>query len=61
MLVDRREVVWSAGVGYGGQRLILVPRFDVVVALTAGMYRSVLQRTVPLDILNLHVLPSIRD
>ena len=60
-LVDRRELTWTAGIGYGGQRLFVVPQAGVVVAVTAGMYRSPLQRTVPLDILNRHVLPSIRD
>ena len=60
-LVRGRETAWVAGVGYGGQRLFVVPRAGVVVAMTAGMYRSALQRTVPFDLLNLHVLPAAAD
>lgn len=51
-LVDKREISWSAGVGLGGQRLFVVPSLDLVVAVTAGMYRSPMQSWVPLEILN---------
>ncbi|HKS89828.1 MAG TPA: serine hydrolase [Stellaceae bacterium] len=35
---DRRKVGWVGGVGYGGQRLFVVPSLDMVVAVTAGVY-----------------------
>jgi CubicO group peptidase (beta-lactamase class C family) len=30
---------WFAGIGWGGQRLFVVPRLDLVVAMNAGNYR----------------------
>ncbi len=30
---------WSAGIGWGGQRLFVVPRLDLVIAINAGNYR----------------------
>ncbi len=47
-LVDKREVDWVAGVGYGGQRLFIVPDLDLVVLVHAGLYQSPLQSVVPL-------------
>ena len=37
-LVERREVTWAAGVGWGGQRLFIVPSLDLVVVVLAGLY-----------------------
>jgi CubicO group peptidase (beta-lactamase class C family) len=37
-LVERREVTWAAGVGWGGQRLFIVPSLDLVVVVMAGLY-----------------------
>ena len=39
-LVDRREITWVAGLGHGGQRLYIIPAFDLVVAVYAGSYSS---------------------
>lgn len=36
--VRSREFDWVAGIGYGGQRLFVVPSADLVVAVTAGVY-----------------------
>jgi CubicO group peptidase (beta-lactamase class C family) len=59
-LVDRREVKWVAGFGWGGQRLFIVPEFDLVVATTAGMYRNPQQGTVIGELLNQYVLRAVK-
>jgi CubicO group peptidase (beta-lactamase class C family) len=59
-LVERREVDWIAGVGLGGQRLFIVPDRDLVVVVTAGLYRSPLQGQVGLTVVNQYVLPAAR-
>lgn len=51
-----REVDWAAGVGYGGQRLFIVPSLDLVVLVHAGAYSSPAQGVAPLIILNQYVL-----
>lgn len=55
-LLNRREIDWIAAVGLGGQRVFVVPALDLVVVVNAGMYRSPLQGSIPLDILNRYVL-----
>jgi len=57
-LVQKREVDWAAGVGYGGQRLFIVPDLDLVVLVHAGLYQSRLQAYVPLGLFNRYVLPA---
>ena len=59
-LVDRREIKWVAGVGLGGQRIYIVPDFDIVAVTTAGMYRSPLQGPVVAEILNQYVLRAVK-
>lgn len=54
------EIDWAAGVGYGGQRLFIVPSLDLVVLVHAGMYDSRLQSVAPLEILDRYVLPAVR-
>jgi len=36
----RGEGVLAAAVGFGGQRILVVPAMDLVVVLTSGMYRN---------------------
>ena len=59
-LVAKREVLWSSAVGLGAQRVIIVPEFDLVMVMNAGMYQSPIQGQVPLEILNRYVLNSIQ-
>jgi len=56
-LVERREIRWIAGFGNGGQRLYIVPRLDLVVAVNAGAYGA--PQIVGETVLKRHVLPAI--
>jgi CubicO group peptidase (beta-lactamase class C family) len=59
-LIDGREVGWTAGLGLGGQRLLVVPALDLVVVITAGYYTSPAQRWVPWWIFRRHIVPAVR-
>ncbi|HJU17836.1 MAG TPA: serine hydrolase [Stellaceae bacterium] len=37
-LVERREIKWISAVGWGGQRLYIVPSLHLVVVVMAGLY-----------------------
>jgi CubicO group peptidase (beta-lactamase class C family) len=56
-----KDVKWIAAMGLGGQRIFVVPEFDLVVMTTAGLYGSGLQGQTALDILANFIIPSIRD
>lgn len=59
-LLNGRDLHWTAGFGYGGQRLFVQPDLDLVVAITAGEYADPQQwGTIPLAIFWQHVLPAI--
>jgi CubicO group peptidase (beta-lactamase class C family) len=55
----RREAVIQA-IGNGGQRLYLMPQFDLVVVVTAGNYDALDQGRPPLVVLRDVVLPALR-
>jgi CubicO group peptidase (beta-lactamase class C family) len=60
-LLSDKSVHWAAGVGFGGQRLYVVPDLDLVVMINAGHYGGPLQGLIPLGILNRVVLPAVKD
>jgi len=58
--VDSREIRWSAGIGWGGQRLFLVPDQDLLVVVTAGLYdQPDLQDQLGRTVLDRYVLPAV--
>lgn len=59
--VGDRQLSWITAVGFGGQRIYIVPSFDLVVVITAGLYASNSQDWVPFDIFNKYVLAAIRN
>jgi CubicO group peptidase (beta-lactamase class C family) len=59
-LIDGREVPWIAGLGLGGQRLFIVPSYELVVAINAGFYTSPMQRWVPWLIFRRYVMNAVR-
>lgn len=58
-LADRKEIDWIAGIGYGGQRLYIVPSLDLVVLVHAGIYANSKQDWLGSTILNQYVLPAV--
>jgi CubicO group peptidase (beta-lactamase class C family) len=58
--VGDRQISWITAVGFGGQRIYIVPIFDLVVVITAGLYTSASQDWVSFDIFNKYVLAAIR-
>jgi CubicO group peptidase (beta-lactamase class C family) len=55
-----RQYPWTAGVGWGGQRLFAQPDLDLVVVVSAGHYGEALQNVIPLAIYTQFVLPAVR-
>jgi CubicO group peptidase (beta-lactamase class C family) len=55
----RPERIISA-IGNGGQRMFLLPRLDLVVAITAGNYNAMNQGDPPLVVLRDLILPALR-
>jgi CubicO group peptidase (beta-lactamase class C family) len=53
------NIPFAAGVGYGGQRLLIVPSMDLVAVLTTGMYRNPQQGNIAFEILLDRVLPAV--
>jgi CubicO group peptidase (beta-lactamase class C family) len=57
---DDAHTPWIMAVGYGGQRVMLIPSLDVVMVMTAGMYRNRAQTDITFEILLDGVLPAIK-
>lgn len=59
-LVDRREIPWTAAIGWGGQRLYVIPSLDMTVVVLAGLYDNpALQPAVGDTVLRRFVLPAV--
>jgi len=58
-LVNRQEIKWISAVGWGGQRMYIVPSLDLVVVVVAGLYENpVLQPIVGEIILRRYALSA---
>ncbi|WP_343713218.1 serine hydrolase [Inquilinus sp.] len=59
--VGGQDLRWAAGVGWGGQRLFLVPDRDLLVVVTAGLYdQPDAQDALGRKVLERYVLPAAR-
>ena len=57
---DDAHTPWIMAVGYGGQRIMLIPSRDLVMVMTAGMYRSRAQTDITFEVLLDGVLPAVK-
>lgn len=60
MKIGEQQTSWVTAFGFGGQRIYIVPTFDLVVVITAGLYSDTSQDWVPFDIFDKYVLAAIR-
>ena len=56
-----RDLAWASAMGYGGQRMWVVPALDLVVVVNAGHYGEYQQFVIPEAIFSSLVLPATRD
>jgi len=59
--IGERYVNWIAGWGLGGQRIYVVPEYDLVVVITSGMYSQDNQDSIVLYIFEKYVLAGVVD
>ncbi|AVA22881.1 MULTISPECIES: serine hydrolase [unclassified Rhizobium] len=58
-LIDRQEISWTAAVGWGGQRLYVIPSLNITAVVLAGLYHNpTLQPAVGDTVLRRFVLPA---
>lgn len=57
---DDAHTPWIMAVGYGGQRIMLIPSRELVLVMTAGLYRSRAQTDITFEVLLDGVLPAVK-
>jgi CubicO group peptidase (beta-lactamase class C family) len=57
---DDAHTAWIMAVGYGGQRIMLIPSRDLVMVMTAGMYQNRAQTDITFEVLLDGVLPAVK-
>jgi CubicO group peptidase (beta-lactamase class C family) len=57
---DDAHTPWIMAVGFGGQRIMLIPSRDLVMVMTAGMYRNRAQTDITFEVLLDGVLPAVK-
>jgi CubicO group peptidase (beta-lactamase class C family) len=57
---DDAHTPWMMAVGYGGQRIMLIPSLDLVMVMTAGMYGDRGQTDIAFEVLLDGVLPALK-
>jgi CubicO group peptidase (beta-lactamase class C family) len=60
-LAEGNEVKWVAAMGWGGQRILVIPALDIVMMTTSGLFGRPKEGMGALDILANSVIPSVRD
>lgn len=60
-LANGREVKWVAAFGWGGQRIFVAPKLDLVMVTTASQYGKPKEGLAAMDILANVVLPAALD
>ena len=60
-LSNRKEVKWVAALGWGGQRIYVVPTLDMVVMMTSGLFGRPKEGLAQLDILANVIIPSVKE
>jgi CubicO group peptidase (beta-lactamase class C family) len=60
-LSNGREVKWVAALGWGGQRIFVVPEFALVVMMTAAQYGEPNEGLAAQDLLANLIIPAVTD
>jgi CubicO group peptidase (beta-lactamase class C family) len=60
-LAEGKEVRWVAAFGWGGQRIFVIPEFDMVVMMTSGLFGRPKEGMAQLDILANVIIPSAKE
>jgi CubicO group peptidase (beta-lactamase class C family) len=60
-LIDGKSTPWIEALGYGGQRILIVPAAGLVAVLTAGNYGNPKEFDIATEILLERILPAVRS